>query len=186
MIYAMAQHGFFFLSSESLRLSDDVWGIIPHGPFHSWIFNENAKIQWKYPIKPDKLVRVIGMKVFKWYDSSLLMAHKKNVCVLLFSEVLCNFDPGGWNRSEMSSRRDLLIGGQQHVSECNPWHSRTCTLCMCPANERRRYIVTSSLIGWAHAQNDSWAAIHYSSFWCGNQNIPDNLGQLHVCRWPGT
>ena len=25
--------------------------------------------------------------------------------------------------------------------------------CMCPANERRRYIVTS-LIGWAHTQND--------------------------------
>ena len=28
-------------------------------------------------------------------------------------------------------------------------------LCMCPANERRRYIVTSSLIGWAHAQDDA-------------------------------
>ena len=27
-------------------------------------------------------------------------------------------------------------------------------LCMRPANERRRYIVTSSLIGWAHTQND--------------------------------
>ena len=27
-------------------------------------------------------------------------------------------------------------------------------LCMCPANERRRYIVKSSLIGWAHSQND--------------------------------
>ena len=27
-------------------------------------------------------------------------------------------------------------------------------LCMCPANERRRYIVTSSPIGWAHTQND--------------------------------
>ena len=25
---------------------------------------------------------------------------------------------------------------------------------MCPANERRRYIVKSSLIGWAHTQND--------------------------------
>ena len=24
------------------------------------------------------------------------------------------------------------------------------SLCMCPANERRRYIVTSFLIGWAH------------------------------------
>ena len=29
-------------------------------------------------------------------------------------------------------------------------------LCMCPANERRRYIITSSLIGWAHTQNDPW------------------------------
>ena len=27
-------------------------------------------------------------------------------------------------------------------------------LCMRPTNERRRYIVTSSLIGWAHTQND--------------------------------
>ena len=27
-------------------------------------------------------------------------------------------------------------------------------LCMRPANERRRYNVTSSLIGWAHTQND--------------------------------
>ena len=29
-------------------------------------------------------------------------------------------------------------------------------LCMRPANERRCYIVTSSLVGWAHAQNDPW------------------------------
>ena len=27
-------------------------------------------------------------------------------------------------------------------------------LCVCPANERRRYNVTSSHIGWAHTQND--------------------------------
>ena len=27
-------------------------------------------------------------------------------------------------------------------------------LCMCPANERRRYSVTSSVIGWAQTQND--------------------------------
>ena len=27
-------------------------------------------------------------------------------------------------------------------------------LCMRPANESRRYNVTSSLIGWVHAQND--------------------------------
>ena len=29
-------------------------------------------------------------------------------------------------------------------------------LCMRPTNERRRYNVTSSLIGWAHSQNDPW------------------------------
>ena len=29
-------------------------------------------------------------------------------------------------------------------------------LCMCPANERQCYIVTLSLIGWAHTQNDHW------------------------------
>ena len=31
-------------------------------------------------------------------------------------------------------------------------------LWMRPANERRRYIVTSSLIGWAHRQNDPWVS----------------------------
>ena len=30
------------------------------------------------------------------------------------------------------------------------------SLCMRPANEIRRYNVTSSLIGWAHTQNDPW------------------------------
>ena len=29
-------------------------------------------------------------------------------------------------------------------------------LCVCPANERRHYIVTLSLIGMAHTQNDPW------------------------------
>ena len=32
-------------------------------------------------------------------------------------------------------------------------------LCMRPANEWRRYIVTSSLIGWAHAKNGPWIAV---------------------------
>ena len=39
-------------------------------------------------------------------------------------------------------------------------------LCVHPANGRRRYIVTSSLIGWAHSQNDPWllwSAIRYLS-----------------------
>ena len=30
-------------------------------------------------------------------------------------------------------------------------------LCMRPAKEKRRYILTWSLIGWAHTQNDLWS-----------------------------
>ena len=33
-------------------------------------------------------------------------------------------------------------------------------LCMCPANDRRRYSVTPSLIGWAYTQNDSCITGH--------------------------
>ena len=39
-------------------------------------------------------------------------------------------------------------------------------LCMRPTNERRRYNVTSSLIGRAHTQNDPWGTrivSHYTS-----------------------
>ena len=32
-------------------------------------------------------------------------------------------------------------------------------LCMCPANERRRYSVMSALIGWAHTQNNPWGCL---------------------------
>ena len=36
-------------------------------------------------------------------------------------------------------------------------------LYMCPANGRRRYNVTSSLIGWAHTQNDPWTEMEVMS-----------------------
>ena len=41
-------------------------------------------------------------------------------------------------------------------------HNPGIILCMCPANERRRYIVTSSLIGWAHTQNDPCNGPHFN------------------------
>ena len=43
-------------------------------------------------------------------------------------------------------------------------------LCMHPGNERRRYNVTSSLIGWAHAQNETCCyrvKVNVSSQMCG-------------------
>ena len=41
-------------------------------------------------------------------------------------------------------------------------------MCMPPANERRRYIVTSSLIGWAQTQNDPCYANMTVSLWWYN------------------
>ena len=38
----------------------------------------------------------------------------------------------------------------------SPCHGSEIILCMRPANGRRRYIVTSSLIGLVHKQNDPW------------------------------
>ena len=37
-------------------------------------------------------------------------------------------------------------------------------LCMRPANEGRRYNVTSSLIGWAHTLNDPWNMCETKAF----------------------
>ena len=37
-------------------------------------------------------------------------------------------------------------------------------LCMCPANGRPRYTVTSSIIGWTHTQNDPWT-LHTAQQW---------------------
>ena len=52
-------------------------------------------------------------------------------------------------------------------------------LCMRPANERWRKSVTSSLIGWAHAQNDHWWIMQRvgithlcHSFWFCRRGIP--------------
>ena len=46
-------------------------------------------------------------------------------------------------------------------------------LCMCPANERWRYIVTSSLIGWAHTRNDPcrWPPV-----------APQHMGEITLRR----
>ena len=47
-------------------------------------------------------------------------------------------------------------------------------LCMRSANERRRYIVTSSLIGWMHTQSDPWCdnaewSVYYSKRGVGKE-----------------
>ena len=54
------------------------------------------------------------------------------------------------------------------------------------ANERRRYIVTSSLIGWAHTENDPWLVIFMFLFLmiC---SISGSIcsSYFFLCRLPG-
>ena len=46
-------------------------------------------------------------------------------------------------------------------------------LCMSPTNERWHYIVTSSLIGWAHTQNHSWTR--------QKKKLPPRLPRVTIC-----
>ena len=78
--------------------------------------------------------------------------------------------------------RKFLWEYRHYVSastEMIPW--------MCPANERRRYIVTSPLIGWTH----SWSLLQCDNWPCYNMiqlsllpGYPFPEAGLPVCTWP--
>ena len=79
-----------------------------------------------------------------------------------------------------SAKMDILQ--MMHMCWVIWWNMRILTwnpeviLCMHPANERRRYIATSSMIGWAHIQYNPWESNDHSEFlevWL-RQRIPDN------------
>ena len=54
------------------------------------------------------------------------------------------------------SRRWLDMYSNCSWLQVSDFQSAGIILCMGSANERRRYNVTSSLIGWVHSQNDPW------------------------------
>ena len=67
-------------------------------------------------------------------------------------------------------------------------------LYMCPANERRRYIVTSSLIGWAQTQNDPYIVLLWNETMLKFEveiaalnpaSGDDSCAQLHYLMWGG-
>ena len=58
------------------------------------------------------------------------------------------------------------------------WCHAGIILCMCPANERRRYNVTS-LIGWVHTQNDLWPCRMTTPYW-GNSTFQGIMNLLII------
>ena len=55
-------------------------------------------------------------------------------------------------------------------------------LCMRPAKERWRYIVTSPLIGWSHTQNDPCIRCYL----CEQMNLPTHLGTTRLLASPSS
>ena len=79
---------------------------------------------------------------------------------------IINFEGKLPSRSRVNILIDITVS-DNNFSETLPGGSPSMDdpgifLCMCPANERRRYIATSALIGWAHTQNDPWWPYQYS------------------------
>ena len=83
------------------------------------------------------------------------------------------------NQTRVNVRDIGLYIEQDKSSHRNGSHERTqfrypgIILCMRPANEGRRYNVTSSLIGRAHVQNDPWIPKN-----CFSTKILDTLSPL--------
>ena len=64
-------------------------------------------------------------------------------------------------------------------------HVNDFSLCMHAANERRRYNVTSSLIGWTHTQINPWTSTYYPPMHCllnADQCTCTPLTQYHGMR----
>ena len=78
----------------------------------------------------------------------------------------------------------LLIGW---LYSCQPVRSHVkkssgIVLCMHPANDRWSYIVTSSLIGWVHTQNDPWILVNLHGFQHGFSLIIQTISHWHS-KW---
>ena len=57
--------------------------------------------------------------------------------------------------SQFTRRFTFLLAWIHPVNSLVLWHAGV-IMCMRRANEQRRYIVASILVGWAHTQNDPW------------------------------
>ena len=66
-----------------------------------------------------------------------------------------NYSHRIWQYSVLSKTKKSV--GKAHWSTLELIYHTGIILCMHPANENWCYIVTSSLIGWAHTQNDPWS-----------------------------
>ena len=114
------------------------------------------------PYKKIRLYLVSPVIALQWCHMSIMVSQITSNYTVFFSKA-CSSE----QRKNQRSTSLSLFGGNppvtrafrlQRASECRQssyaCHDTGIILWMRPANERRRYIVTSSFIGWAHSQNN--------------------------------
>ena len=92
---------------------------------------------------------------------------------------------------------NMLTGTEQNIWQIQLWRIFMTTLeelrillFMRSANEGRRYIVTSSLIGWAHSQNEPWAlgcSFHWrigNSYNWSSKSTKEGFVVIHTLTFP--
>ena len=97
---------------------------------------------------------------------------------LFFLKIVCVTDIPLWSVTLLWNKLCFVI----HITGVfSSWP----ILYMRPANERRRYIVTSSLIGWAHTQNDHWCPLilaHPCKSICMQRTHDSTTVIIHIWR----
>ena len=138
------------------KMSTMAWDVYNEAlaPYHMWLIRKGVGVaMYALPTKQNL------------YEKSGLTSEEEGNQLML--EAAKSMEPVYNSVQKLYEEHDLLelpwiIFGRDHF------------LSMGLVNERQRYIVMSSLIGWAHIQSDHW-------FWSLKiiSKIEDNLGILH-------
>ena len=168
-------------------ITDGTWGRHYDNPWchqwgQSWYIMTNLKL-WHF---------IVSLYLWYWCNDHPVFNIGSGGIRQRQAITWANIDPELCHHTASLGHNELIIDSiyiitDQHThvlsgreSSCHDICFATCTLiyaagsdpdttgiivCMRPANERRRYIVTSSLIGWAHTQN-----------------IPDTIHMCCICN----
>ena len=152
-------------------------------PFCEWFFHRKSNLMESLFYSHPSCNQVITLKFCTWHDSCDGMTCAKFCSnMILYNGVTLNQIS---IKFELQLKNPLQNGPQATISLINvsgltakEWAGMI--HCMRPANKRRRYHVTLSLIGWEHTQNhscmDKWNT-HVS------QNNKACITWPPFCRW---
>ena len=118
-------------------------------------------------------VWTIWLRFCRWYIQMHCTILHSSHCIL--TQISLNFLPEGLVNNMSTSDSGNYVAMNRHEVGISI-SGAGIILCMCPANERQHYNVTSLPIGWVHTQNDPW-------WWSGSPTNIFITGPQCVNRW---